>query len=179
MTGRLGTDSRNPARSSTSRCPSARNVAASISSGARRAGSARATGATGPSLGFMCFTFRAACRSGFERTNSCTAATRERRVYQRAWVRGLKGKRGRVLENSSEERSQSRTAKTVTSAKIGKLNRVKRRAGSLPEKHASHQPVQQGASQQAQAAPVEKAGVVVGHTKAMGANRMPRRTHSK
>jgi hypothetical protein len=97
---------------------------------------------------------------------------------KRGWV--SKRERGRMLEDTlSEERSQSPTGETEASAKIGKLDRVKRRAGSLPEKHASHQPVQQGASQQAHAAPVEKAGVVVGHTKAIEANRMPRRTPSK
>ena len=59
------------------------------------------------------------------------------------------------------------------SPNIRKRTRKKGRAGSLPQKRACHQPVQQSANQQAHAAQVEEAGVVVGHANALAANRMP------
>ena len=49
------------------------------------------------------------------------------------------------------------------SAEIGKT-RVKGGAGFLPQKDACYKPVQQRANQQAHAAPVKQAGIVVGHT---------------
>jgi hypothetical protein len=59
------------------------------------------------------------------------------------------------------------------SPNIRKRTREKGRAGFLPQKRACDQPVQQCANQQAHAAQVEEAGVVVGHANALAANRMP------